>query len=222
MVSQELDVFLCRPGYVRLASGSYTLQDKEKFRHLTNNSLQKYSKHYKKEELIISPKMLERHVQETTDPLYSFEQKTMPEIVMFVRLLGLVLLRKRALIFEKEENLIDGGKESKSLVKRVCECGKTFDRVKGGDSENNNGSEGGPRETSKQEPDFQEKDQIGPRNPGQMRRVFDQNRQPKAAGAQGQEEEKPARAVPEEGAFRGGIVGPNQERGNLHEEQIET
>lgn len=131
MLSQELDVFICRPGYVRLASGAYSLNDKEKFRHLTNNSLQKYSKHYKKESVIISLKMLEKHVQETKDPLYNFDEKTMPEIVMFVRLLGLILLRKRALIFESETDLIDEGKEAKSLVKRVCDCGKTFDRVKG-------------------------------------------------------------------------------------------
>jgi transposase-like protein len=131
MITQELDIFFCKQGYLRLASGEYSLDDTEKFRHLTNNSLQKYSKNYQKETDIISPKLLEKEVRESSDPTYNFEEQTVPEIVMIVRLLGLVLLKKRQLIFEREKELIDKGPAKTSKVKWVCECGKTFDKEKG-------------------------------------------------------------------------------------------
>jgi hypothetical protein len=131
MITQEMEIFFCRPGYLRLASGQYSLKDKEKFRHLTNNSLQKYSKNYKKESDIISPKMLEDHVKETLNPNYNFEKDTTPEIIMIIRLLGLILISKRNEIYERDKDLLDEGKESRKVLKWVCDCGKTFDTENG-------------------------------------------------------------------------------------------
>jgi hypothetical protein len=131
MITQEMEIFFCREGYLRLASGLYSLKDKEKFRHLTNNSLQKYSKNYKKETDIISPKMLEDHVKETINPDYDFANDTNPEIIMIIRLLGLILITKRNDIYERDKDLLDAGKESKKTIKWVCECGKTFEVEKG-------------------------------------------------------------------------------------------
>ena len=126
-----MEIFFCRTGYLRLASGQYSLNDKEKFRHLTNNSLQKYSKNYQKESDIISPKILEDYIKDTINPNYNFETDTVSEIIMIIRLLGLILISKRNEIYERDKDLLDGGKDSKKVIKWVCDCGKTFDTENG-------------------------------------------------------------------------------------------
>lgn len=127
MITPDMDIFFCRKGYIRLATETYSLNDKEKFRHLTNNCLQKYSKIYKKEDDIIDSKTLEKYVKDTIREDFDFEKEIIPEILMMIRILGIILIKNKNEIYEKKSILhsTNLNKNNKG-IKWVCECGKTF------------------------------------------------------------------------------------------------
>lgn len=132
MITPDMDIFFCRQGYIRLASETYSLNDKEKFRHLTNNCLQKYSKLYKKEDDIISSKALEKFIQNNKKKDFNFENEIIPEILMMIRILGIILIKNKNEIYEKKSviNSTNLNKINKG-IKWVCDCGKTFIREDG-------------------------------------------------------------------------------------------
>ena len=131
MITPKLDLFFCRQGYIRLATDTYSLNNKDKFRHLTNNCLQKYSKNYKKEDDIISPSLLENEIRQKVKADFNYQKELIPEIITIIRFLGIVMLRNKKEIYEKKEQIEDPVIKKKRQVKWFCDCGNTFIRKEG-------------------------------------------------------------------------------------------
>ena len=98
MLNPDMELFFCQKGYVRLATDSYSLKSKDKLRHLTNNSLQKYAENYSKDDDIISMETLQTDIRQTLNPEYEFTQHTTPQIIIIARLLALAMIRNHELI----------------------------------------------------------------------------------------------------------------------------
>lgn len=87
MFTHELRPFIFRECYVRLSSAPFNMQRlSEKFVHLTNNALQKYSDQYDEDETLKSTQELEDYLRERVRPGYSFKRDTWPTIRKMVRL----------------------------------------------------------------------------------------------------------------------------------------
>lgn len=88
MFTGDLKVLWCREMYVRVSSHPFDLSDLGKFGHLNNIALQKFSSDYDRERAVICVETLERHVRETRDSGFDFDQAIRPKLLKIVSYIG--------------------------------------------------------------------------------------------------------------------------------------
>ena len=87
LIDQDMKLYAFKECYVRLSTEAYKLDSfEEKFVHLTNNALQKYSENYTEDETLKSAKELEDFVQATKKPDFSFKGQVWEKIKEMIRL----------------------------------------------------------------------------------------------------------------------------------------
>lgn len=87
MFSHENKPYVFRECYVRLSSAPFDISKlNEKFVHLTNNALQKYSEQYDEDETLKSTQEWETHLREGIRPDYDFKRDTWPAIRRQIKL----------------------------------------------------------------------------------------------------------------------------------------
>ena len=94
LVSQSGKLYVFRESYIRVSAYEYSLDDMQKFGHLNNIAIQKYSKDYDQEKAIISVKELERYINQTKDPHFNFEVHIRPKLNQIVAIMGALLMQK--------------------------------------------------------------------------------------------------------------------------------
>lgn len=88
LFSHDLKAYVFRECYVRLSSEKFTMANlQEKFVHLTNNALQKYSENYDENETLKDIYEFEDFVRKTRKDNYEFKKDTLPQIESIVKLL---------------------------------------------------------------------------------------------------------------------------------------
>lgn len=87
MFSHENKPYVFRECYVRLSSAPFkTDKLNEKFVHLTNNALQKYSEQYDEDETLKSVPEWEAHLKAEVRPDYDFKRDTWPSIRRIIKI----------------------------------------------------------------------------------------------------------------------------------------
>jgi hypothetical protein len=86
LVTSDMKPYIFRECYVRLSTEAYKLDNfNEKFVHLTNNALQKYSDNYSEDETLKSTKELEDYVRESRKNDFSFKIEIWEKIKEIIR-----------------------------------------------------------------------------------------------------------------------------------------
>jgi len=81
LIDQDLKPYVFKECYVRLSTEAYKYDNfEEKFVHLTNNALQKYSENYTEDETLKSTRDLEDFVRETKKSDFSFKEQVWEKI----------------------------------------------------------------------------------------------------------------------------------------------
>ena len=94
MVNQHCSLFMFRDMYVRVSAYPFSLSDKQKFGHLNNIALQKYSKHYDSEKAVININQLSEYIRDHYYPTFDFETLIRPKLQQIISILGAVALPK--------------------------------------------------------------------------------------------------------------------------------
>ena len=94
MIGHDHKLYTCREMYIRVSSHAFDLNNLEKFGHLNNIALQKYSKDYDQENAVITIESLERKIREFVDPEFDFEKLIRPKLNKIIGLLGFSFLEK--------------------------------------------------------------------------------------------------------------------------------
>ena len=94
MVTQSGRIYLFREMYLRVSSYPFNLKSLQKFGHLNNVALQKFSVNYNSEEAIITPQILEDQVKLMGFPKFSFKNQIRPKIRHICAILGKILKQK--------------------------------------------------------------------------------------------------------------------------------
>lgn len=95
LINQEMKMFVFKECYFRLSSENYNFSNmKEKFVHLTNNALQKYSTNFDPDETIKSIDQFDEYINQNVDPNYQFKRDTFPKIKDQIKTIGRIASSK--------------------------------------------------------------------------------------------------------------------------------
>ena len=87
MISHDMKLYVFRESYVRLSSEKFSFNNiNEKFVHLTNNALQKYSNNYEENATLKDTDEFEKATKEDYKNDYNFRTETWPQILTIVKI----------------------------------------------------------------------------------------------------------------------------------------
>lgn len=104
LVDTDARLFHYREMYIRVSAYDFDLDDMQKFGHLNNIALQKYSNNFDGEKAVITTKMLEEHVRQHINPDFDFEQQIRPKLEHIICILGSCLAEKFTPIHPLKKN----------------------------------------------------------------------------------------------------------------------
>lgn len=94
LVSQSGRIYMFREMYLRVSAYPYNIKNLQKFSHLNNVALQKFSFKYDNEQAIITPSVLEEYVRTIGFPKFSFEKQIRSKLRHIIAIMGEILQRK--------------------------------------------------------------------------------------------------------------------------------
>jgi hypothetical protein len=97
MVTPGSKVYRYQEMYIRVSAYDFDLDNMQKFGHLNNIALQKYSENYDGEKAVITTQMLEDHVKEKINPDFDFEKDIRPKLNHIIAIMSTFISEKLTL-----------------------------------------------------------------------------------------------------------------------------
>jgi hypothetical protein len=94
MVTQSGRIYMFREMYLRVSAYPYNLKSLQKFGHLNNVALQKFSFKYDNEQAIITPTVLEDYVRKIGFQKFSFEKQIRSKLRHIIAIVGKIFQKK--------------------------------------------------------------------------------------------------------------------------------
>lgn len=95
LMTHEMKIHVFQECYFRLSSEKYTINNlQEKFVHLTNNALQKYSENFDADETLKSIDQFDHFIRESAKVEYNFRRDSFPVIKEHIKLVGKIAENK--------------------------------------------------------------------------------------------------------------------------------
>lgn len=94
MVTPNSRVYQYQEMYIRVSAYDFDLDNMQKFGHLNNIALQKYSTNYDGEKAVITTQMLEDHVKEKINPDFQFEKDIRPKLNRIIAIMATFISEK--------------------------------------------------------------------------------------------------------------------------------
>ena len=94
MISNTGKIYQYQEMYIRVSAYDYDLDNMQKFGHLNNIALQKYSNNYDGEKAVITTEKLQEHVQAHGNPDFDFEIQIRPKLSHIIGILSSSLVEK--------------------------------------------------------------------------------------------------------------------------------
>ena len=94
MVSPSGKIFQYKEMYIRVSAYDFDLNNMQKFGHLNNIALQKYSNNYDGEKAVITTKKLEEYVQNQGHINFSFDKEIRPKLSQIISILSVCLVER--------------------------------------------------------------------------------------------------------------------------------
>jgi hypothetical protein len=104
MISPNGKIYHYQEMYIRVSAYDFDLNNMQKFGHLNNIALQKYSNNYDGEKAVITTKALEEHVKENIDPDFDFEKQIRPKLEQIICIMAACLVEKFTLFHATKKN----------------------------------------------------------------------------------------------------------------------
>ena len=97
-------VFRYQEMYIRVSAYNFDLDNMQKFGHLNNIALQKYSDNYDGEKAVITTKTLEEHVRAHMNPNFDFEGQIRPKLDQIIGILSASMVEKFTMFHATKKN----------------------------------------------------------------------------------------------------------------------
>lgn len=94
LVGPDASLFHYREMYIRVSAYDFDLDNMQKFGHLNNIALQKFSNNFDGEKAVITTHMLQEHVRQHINPDFDFEAQIRPKLEHIICILGACLAEK--------------------------------------------------------------------------------------------------------------------------------
>lgn len=94
LISQSGRIYMFREMYLRISSYPFNLKNLQKFGHLNNMALQKFSVNFDKEKAIITPSILEEYLRDNFYPKFSFDKQIRSKLRHIIAIIGKILKQK--------------------------------------------------------------------------------------------------------------------------------
>jgi hypothetical protein len=104
LISPSGKVYYFQEMYIRVSAYPFDLDNMQKFGHLNNIALQKYSKDYDGEKAVITEKMLEEHIKNNFKPDFDYDMHIRPKLKQIICIMSACLIEKFTTFHSKKKN----------------------------------------------------------------------------------------------------------------------